>query len=31
MQTVLTPFPMRVADTLDIERLGYDYAVQDAQ
>ena len=31
MQTVLTPFPMTVADTLDIERLGYDYAVQNAQ
>jgi len=31
MQTVLPPFPMRVADTLDIERLGYGYAVQNAQ
>ena len=28
MNTVLTPFPMTVADTLDIHRLGYEYAVQ---
>ncbi len=27
LNTVLAPFPMTVADTLDIERLGYDYAV----
>lgn len=28
MNVVLAPFPMTVADTLDIEPLGYDYAVQ---
>lgn len=28
MDTVLTPFPMTVRDTLDISNLGYDYAVQ---
>ena len=28
MGTVLVPFPMTVAQTLDIERLGYDYAVE---
>ena len=28
MSTVLVPFPMTVAQTLDIERLGYDYAVE---
>jgi tyrosinase len=28
MSTVLAPFPMTVAQTLDIERLGYDYAVE---
>jgi tyrosinase len=28
MGTVLAPFPMTVAQTLDVERLGYDYAVE---
>ena len=28
LSTVLAPFPMTVAQTLDIERLGYDYAVE---
>jgi len=28
MGTVLAPFPMTVAQTVDIERLGYDYAVE---
>ena len=28
MNTVLTPFPRTVADTLSIQRLGYEYAVQ---
>ena len=28
MSTVLVPFPMTVAQTIDIERLGYDYAVE---
>jgi hypothetical protein len=28
MSTVLAPFPMTVAQTLEIERLGYDYAVE---
>ncbi len=28
MNTVLAPFPMTAAQTLDIDRLGYDYAVQ---
>ena len=28
MNTVLTPFPMTVAQTLDISQLGYEYAVQ---
>lgn len=28
MNTVLAPFPMTVAQTVDIESLGYDYAVQ---
>lgn len=28
LDTVLTPFPMTVRDTLDIENLGYEYAVQ---
>jgi tyrosinase len=28
LNTVLAPFPMTVAETLDIERLGYDYAVE---
>ena len=31
MQTVLTPFPMTVADTLEIQALGYEYAVQTIQ
>ena len=28
LNTVLTPFPMTVAQTLNIESLGYEYAVQ---
>ncbi|MGH6919560.1 MAG: tyrosinase family protein, partial [Geminicoccaceae bacterium] len=28
MGTVLAPFPMTVAQTLNVERLGYDYAVE---
>ena len=28
LDTVLSPFPMTVAQTLDISRLGYEYAVQ---
>jgi tyrosinase len=31
MQSVLTPFPMTVAQTLDIRTLGYEYAVQVVQ
>ena len=28
MRTVLSPFPVTVADTLDIQALGYEYAIQ---
>jgi tyrosinase len=31
MQSALSPFPMTVAQTLDIQTLGYDYAVQVVQ
>ncbi len=31
LDTVLSPFPMTVAQTLDIARLGYEYAIQVVQ